>query len=50
MPAFAILLPLGIGALLTREGVRDHPSMLALPVLLIVINVGVLAHTLPATY
>jgi hypothetical protein len=50
MPAFAILLPLGIGALFTREGVRDHPVMLALPLLLIVINVGVLAKTLPATY
>jgi 4-amino-4-deoxy-L-arabinose transferase-like glycosyltransferase len=50
MPAFAILLPLGVGALFTRESVRDHASMLALPAILLVTNIWILADTLPATY
>jgi hypothetical protein len=50
MPAFAILLPLGVAALFTREQVRDHASMLALPALLLIINLALITMTLPRTY
>ena len=50
MPAFAILLPLGLSALLSRDGERDHPVMLALPALLLAINISIFTITLPRYY
>jgi len=50
MPAFAILMPLGIGALFSRDTTRDHPAMLALPALLLAVNVSIFTITLPRYY
>jgi hypothetical protein len=50
MPAFAILLPLGLSGLLSRDGERDHPIMLALPVLLLAINIAIFTTILPKYY
>ncbi len=50
MPGFAILLPLGLGALLSPQGDRDHPVMLALPALLLLVNLSIFTITLPRYY
>jgi Dolichyl-phosphate-mannose-protein mannosyltransferase len=50
MPAFAILMPLGLSALFSRQLERDHPAMLGLPLLLLAVNVSVFAITLPRHY
>jgi hypothetical protein len=48
MPAFAVLVPLGIGALFSRD--RDSPAMLLMPLLLLAVNVSILTTTLPQNY
>jgi hypothetical protein len=50
LTAFAILLPLGLGSLMRRDGDRDHPVMLALPALLLAINISIFTITLPRYY
>jgi hypothetical protein len=50
IPAFAILLPLGLGALFSRDRTRDHAAMLVLPALLLAINAYIFTQTLPEYY
>jgi len=50
MPAFAILMPLGLSRLFSRDGQQDHLAMLALPALLLAVNVSIFAITLPRYY
>lgn len=49
-PALAILMPMGLSALFSPKGERDHPTMLALPVLLIAMNIYIFAIVLPRAY
>jgi 4-amino-4-deoxy-L-arabinose transferase-like glycosyltransferase len=50
MPAFAILLPLGLSGLFSAERDRDHPVVLALPALLLLLNLWIVAVILPRHY
>ena len=50
IPGFAILLPLGIGALFSRDRLRDHAAMLSVPALLLAVNLYVFTVTLPDYY
>jgi 4-amino-4-deoxy-L-arabinose transferase-like glycosyltransferase len=49
MSAFAILLPLGLSTVFSRDD-RDSPLMLALPAVLLAVNVHIFAITLPGAY
>jgi hypothetical protein len=50
MPAFAILIPFGLSTLLRPSEDRDHPVVMALPVLLLAINISIFTVTLPRYY
>ena len=50
IPGFAILLPLGIGALFSRDRLEDHAAMLSVPALLLAVNLYVFTVTLPDYY
>lgn len=48
--AIAILLTYGIGIVFSRDGESDHPAMLVLPAILLLMNAWVLFVKLPAVY
>jgi len=50
MPAFAVLIPVGLSALFSPYSRRDHPAMLAAPALLLVLNVYIFTRILPQHY
>ncbi len=49
-PGFAILFTLGLGALFSRDLRVDHPMTLALPLVLIAVNVSIFTINLPRAY
>jgi hypothetical protein len=49
MPAFAIMLPLGLSTLFSRQG-KDSAVMLGLPALLLALNLGIFTTILPGEY
>ena len=49
-PGFAILFTLGLGALFSRDVRVDHPMTLALPLVLIAVNVSIFTINLPRAY
>jgi 4-amino-4-deoxy-L-arabinose transferase-like glycosyltransferase len=49
-PAIGILLAFGISTLFSREPGKDHPAMLVLPALLVLMNIWIFAVKIPAVY
>jgi hypothetical protein len=50
MPAFAIMMPLGLSALFASDRGRDNAGVLVLPVMLLALNLSIFAITLPRYY
>ncbi|MDO8615952.1 MAG: glycosyltransferase family 39 protein [Dehalococcoidia bacterium] len=48
--AFAMLFTFGIGALFSRDHQRESPAVLAMPVMLVALNVSILLINLPRAY
>lgn len=49
-PGFAIFFTLGLGALFSRNIRDDHPMTVALPIILIALNISILTINLPRAY